>query len=114
MTTPTIIEQTSASATEAARAKFWRKAVVALSRDELARAIGYSVSAISLFEQGYDANGRPIGARAWRRYRLVCAGLGVANFTWGVSDEASEDDPQPGRPREGQADDARVQARDAP
>lgn len=79
---PTVIEQPASAAMEAARAKFWRKNVVKLERRELADRIGYSVSAISLFEQGYDAHGRPLGKRAWQRYRLICAGLTVKNFTW--------------------------------
>lgn len=82
---PTIIEQPSTAATEAARAKFWRKSVVKLTRGELGKRTGYSIQAISLFEQGFDHNGRPLGERSWRRYRLVCAGLGVANFTWGTT-----------------------------
>lgn len=83
--TPTIIEQPSTDATEAARAKFWRKSVARLTRKELGSRIGYSVQAIALFEQGYDHRGKPLGARAWTRYRLVCAGLGVKNFTWGTA-----------------------------
>lgn len=75
MHAPTIIELPSKNATEAARAKFWRKTIVRLTRKELAERIGYSTQAISLFEQGYDHRGKPIGARAWKRYRLVCAGL---------------------------------------
>ena len=82
MTRPTIIELPSRDATEAARAKFWRKSIARLTRKDLGEKIGYSVAAIGLFEQGYDHRGRPIGERAWRRYRLVCAGLGVKNFTW--------------------------------
>ena len=82
MTVPTIIELPSRGAAEAARAKFWRKTVARLTRTQLSLETGYSVSAISLFEQGYDHKGRPIGERAWKRYRLVCAGLGVKNFTW--------------------------------
>lgn len=85
MPAPTIIEQPSSDATEAAKAKFWRKAVVKLSRKQLSTAIGYSTQAISLFEQGYGHNGKPLGERAWRKYRLVCAGLEVTNFTWGVT-----------------------------
>lgn len=72
---PTIIEQPSTAATEAARAKFWRKSIVKLSRVQLGKMTGYSTQAISLFEQGYDHNGKPLGERAWKRYRLVCAGL---------------------------------------
>lgn len=81
---PTIIEQPSSAATEAAKAKFWRKAVLKMSRKQLSAATGYSTQAIALFEQGYTQNGKPLGERAWRKYRLVCAGIGVPNFTWGV------------------------------
>lgn len=82
---PTIIEQPSSDAVEAAKAKFWRKAVRRLTRKELARVTGYSVQSISLFEQGFDHSGRPLGTRAWNRYRLVCAGLDNPSFTWGMS-----------------------------
>ena len=81
---PTIIELPSTDATEAARAKFWRKAVARLTRRQLGERIGYSVQAIALFEQGYDHTGKPIGARAWTRYRMCCAGMSVKNFTWGT------------------------------
>ena len=64
MHTPTIIELPSRDETEAARAKFWRKNVARMTRKELAKATGYSVSAIGLFEQGYDNIGRPLGERA--------------------------------------------------
>ena len=77
MTPPTIIEAPTAAVVEAARAKFWRKRM-RLTRRELAAQIGYSLSAISLFEQGYDHRGKPIGERAWRRYRLVCTGFFAA------------------------------------
>ena len=79
---PTIIELPSRDATEAARAKFWRKAIVKLSRRQLADRIGYSTQAIGLFEQGYDHKGRPLGERAWKRYRLVCAGLVSKEGAW--------------------------------
>lgn len=85
---PTIIEQPSAAATEATKAKFWRKSR-GLTRKELAALTGYSVSAISLFEQGYDHKGKPLGERAWRRYRCCCAGIGIAEWNWG----AGERDP---------------------
>jgi len=82
MTVPTIIELPSRGAAEAARAKFWRKTVARLTRTQLSLETGYSVSAISLFEQGYDHKGRPIGERAWKRYRLVCAGLMAKKGAW--------------------------------
>ena len=78
---PTIIEQPTSVATEAARAKFWRKSA-GLTRKQLGEQIGYSVQAIALFEQGYDHQGKPIGQRAWTRYRMCCAGMGVRDFNW--------------------------------
>ena len=82
MSLPTIIEQSSAAGVEAAKCKHWRKAVVKLSRKELGRRTGYSVAAIQVFEQGYRADGLPIKARAWQRYRSVCAGLHLPQFDW--------------------------------
>lgn len=79
---PTIIEQPSIAVVEATRAKLWRKSVMKLSRRELAVLAGYSEQAIQLFERGYDYRGQPLKARAWKRYRLVCAGLGVPQFDW--------------------------------
>jgi hypothetical protein len=81
MHSPTILEQSSAALTEAAKAKHWRKAVMKLSRAELGRRTGYSVQAISVFELGYRPDGLPIKERAWVRYRAVCAGLHV-KFDW--------------------------------
>ena len=86
MHAPTIIEQPTAEAREAARAQFWRKNVAKMTRIELGKALGYSAQAIQLFERGYDYKGRPLGRRAWTRYRLACAGLGVKNFTWGTDE----------------------------
>lgn len=82
MSDPTIIELPTAAAIEAARALFWRKSVLRISRTELSRRLGYSVPAIQLFERGYDYKGRAIGEKSWLRYRLACAGLTVKNFTW--------------------------------
>lgn len=81
---PTIIEMPSNDAVEAAKAKYWRKSR-RLTRKELSLVTGYSVRSIGLFEQGYDHFGRPLGSRAWNRYRLVCAGLDNPSFTWGMS-----------------------------
>jgi hypothetical protein len=88
--TPTLIELPSAVAIEAARAKFWRKAIARLTRKQLGEKIGYSTQAISLFEQGYDHRGRPIGERAWRRYRCCCAGIGIADFAWGQGEQSAQ------------------------
>lgn len=79
---PTIIEQSSAAAIEATKAKLWRKNVVKLTRKELGKRTGYSVQAIQLFERGYNYAGAPLKARTWTRYRLVCAGLHVPQFDW--------------------------------
>jgi transcriptional regulator with XRE-family HTH domain len=67
---------------EAARAKFWRKSVLHISRAELAARTGYSVMAISRFEAGYDHHGRALNPKTTQRYRLVCAGLTLPNFNW--------------------------------
>lgn len=80
--TPTIIEQPSAAAVEACKAKVWRKSVMKITRRELAVIAGYSEQSIQLFERGYDYRGKPIAERAWKRYRLVCAGLHVPRFDW--------------------------------
>ena len=83
MTEPTIIEQSSAAGVEAAKAKWWRVNVVKLSRSDLSRRTGYSVNSIDVFERGYRYDGTPIKARAWVRYRAVCAGLHmVGQFDW--------------------------------
>ena len=81
---PTIIEQPHAAAVEAAKARYWRKARK-MTCKELARLTGYSVSSIGMFERGYGSNGRPLGPRAWNKYRLVCAGIENPAFTWGMS-----------------------------
>lgn len=89
MNSPTIVNLSSLSTAEAAKAKFWRKNVMKMSRAQLCKAIGYSLSSISLFEQGYDHNGKPLGERAWMRYRLACAGLTALNA--GIPRWPSED-----------------------
>lgn len=63
------------------RCKAWRKAM-GLTRVQLAKAAGYSVQAIQIFERGYNYAGLPIKDRAWRRYRLVCAGMTRSAFNW--------------------------------
>ena len=84
MPRPTIINQPSTDAVEAAKAKYWRKSR-RLTRKELARATGYSIQMIGVFEQGYDHDGKPLGPRAWKKYRLVCAGLDNPDFAWGMA-----------------------------
>jgi hypothetical protein len=79
---PTVINLPSLDAAEAARAKFWRKNIAKLTRKELSKATGYSLSTIALFEQGYDHNGKPLGSRAWKRYRLICSGLMASKGAW--------------------------------
>lgn len=78
---PTIVELPSTSATEAAKAKWWRKHHARMSVDELAERTGYSTMEIEWFERGYAAGGRAIGEQEWRRYRLACAGTTV-EFFW--------------------------------
>ncbi len=82
MTEPTIIEQPTTASVEALKAKLWRKNVVGLSREQLAERIAYSSASIQLFERGYDYTGRPLGERAWRRYRRACAGVHLPDFDW--------------------------------
>lgn len=82
--------------TEHLKAKRWREKTK-LSVAELAEKAGYSIEAVYLFEKGftYDARGKdgkdkirtkPHDDRAWRRYRMACAGvaaeLGGQRFRW--------------------------------
>jgi hypothetical protein len=67
--------------TEHEQAKAWRERNN-WSAKELAEMTGYSFKSIYLFEQGFVAHRsgrrkvkRPIDAGAWRKYRLVCAGI---------------------------------------
>lgn len=86
MTMPTIIEQPTTATVEATRAKLWRKNVARMSVNELSAATGYSRASIQVFERGYRPDGKTLSARTWRRYRLVCAGLGSPDFQWGHHD----------------------------
>lgn len=79
---PTIIEQPSLAAIEAAKAKFWRKTIMRMTVADLARATGYCEQTIIALERGYAANGKRIPERAWRKYRLVCAGVTMDGFDW--------------------------------
>jgi len=82
MHSATIIEQSSACLTEAAKAKWWRKNVIKLSRFDLAVRTGYSVQAIIVFERGYRSDGVPVKEKAWKRYRAVCGALHRPEFDW--------------------------------
>jgi DNA-binding XRE family transcriptional regulator len=78
---------------ELVKAKAWRFRRN-LTQGELAYEIGYSVSAVSYFERGVmppragETVSRPMGARAWRRYRMLCElvelrlRLGRQPFDW--------------------------------
>ncbi len=67
------------------RARQWREAA-GLSRPELAKLAGYSITQIVDFERGEHQNGRRLNLNAMRRYRLVCAALalGGADFQFDV------------------------------
>lgn len=82
--------------TEHIKAKKWRERL-RLTVADLAKATGYSIESIYLFEKGftYDARGatkggevrtRDINASAWQRYRMACAGVASAlrgkKFGW--------------------------------
>jgi hypothetical protein len=81
---PTIIEQPSSCAIEAARAKWWRINTVRLSRSQLAEQTGYSPATIAVFERGYDAAGRSIEKSAWKQYRMAYAAVhwNCVAFDW--------------------------------
>lgn len=72
------------SAPEHIRARYWREYVAKMSRPELAEAIGYSVSTIGDMEAGMNRiTKKPIEAVAMKRYRLLCAGVGLdIEFDW--------------------------------
>ena len=55
------------------RARQWRESA-GLSRPRLSQMTGYSVQAIADFERGTNAAGKPIGAPAFKRFRLTIAG----------------------------------------
>ena len=73
------------TATPHADALAWRKSR-GWSRGELSRRTGYSVTQIQDFEAGVDRKTqKPISARAWARYKLVCAAVSFgAGFNWGM------------------------------
>jgi len=72
MKEPTIIRE---NGNEHFRARWWRKNVVRLTIAELSKLTGYSPNAIYRFERGCTSVGEPHAPEAWRRYRMVCAGV---------------------------------------
>lgn len=77
-------EQPPKSAPEHVRARYWREHIAKMSRPELAEAIGYSVSTIGDIEAGMNrATRQPIDPVTMKRYRLLCAGVGLdIEFDW--------------------------------
>lgn len=69
---------------EHVRARYWREQVVKMSRPALAEAIGYSVSTIGDMEAGMNRiTKKPIEPAAMKRYRLLCAAVGLdIEFDW--------------------------------
>lgn len=69
---------------ESERALYWRKHVVKLTREQLAKRTGYSVTAIQIFERGRNWLDVDATENAWKKYRLACAAvhLGVHHFDW--------------------------------
>ena len=69
---------------EHARALAWRKSQ-GLTRKQLADRIGYCVSAIQNFENGYNnVTKAPINPNDMKRFRLCCASIaGRVDFDWG-------------------------------
>jgi transcriptional regulator with XRE-family HTH domain len=64
-------------------ARQWRERM-GWSRAELAKLIGYSLSAIADYESGRSrSSGKPIGDNEWLRYRLACAAITAhIEFDW--------------------------------
>ena len=79
---PTIREETARQRAESARAIWWRKNVMRMTVGELSLATGFSKRAISYLEAGCTSRGRPIGARAWLRWKLACRGLQAKRGGW--------------------------------
>jgi hypothetical protein len=75
VTNPTVAEVSARVARAAARLRWWRTNEMVMRVSDLATAIGYSPHAIYRFERGYNAHGKPFGARAWKRYEQACAAL---------------------------------------
>jgi hypothetical protein len=49
----------------------------------LAELTGFSHTSIVQMERGTNADGDPIDAQAWHRYRLACAAVSAGDFDWG-------------------------------
>lgn len=64
----------ASGATIADRARAWRKAR-GLNRKRLADLIGYSMSAIQNYENGFNRTRGPISDAQWLRYRLACTAI---------------------------------------
>lgn len=60
--------------TEHEKARAWRKAQ-GLSLRELAELTGFAIRSIGTFENGVQANGKPVDEEAMRRFRLACAAV---------------------------------------
>lgn len=72
-------------APEHVKARWWREHVAGLSRPELAKRTGFSLSSIQQFEEGINyPTGKPPGASAWERYRTACAAVSaeLTGFDW--------------------------------
>lgn len=69
---------------EHVRARYWRENIARMSRPALAEAIGYSVSTIGDMEAGMNRiTKKPIDPLAMKRYRLLCASVGLdIEFDW--------------------------------
>lgn len=61
----------------------WRENA-GLTRAQLAKLSGWSISQIQDFERGTKHDGRPLSDAAWQRYRLTCAAIsrGLYRFAW--------------------------------
>jgi hypothetical protein len=64
------------------KAKAWRIRN-GYQKAALSKLTGFSRTSIDEFETGfYRKDGRPIGERAMRRYRLICAAISHGNADW--------------------------------
>lgn len=74
---------TSEQLPEHARARQWRENA-GLSRQQLSRLTGFSISAIQDYERGTLSTGRPVDPAMMQRYRLACAAIAFrkAAFAW--------------------------------
>lgn len=69
--------------TEHQAARQWRESA-GLSRAQLAKLTGYSISAIQDYERGTLSTGRPVDPAMMQRFRLACAAIAFrkAAFAW--------------------------------